>query len=105
MMETKAVPQHVVGQKTRAEPHPVGAILRYGPGPTALFQVSHVTVSEQGEIKYFGEHCMGGLYCANHRETRLASARDLQTWAQQACWRSTAASDSDELFEETFLGQ
>jgi len=68
--------------------YPVGSILRYGPGRTALFCVTHIADYGPGEgIHYFGQQCMGGLYMARDVAVREASLEDLETWVEHAGWR------------------
>jgi hypothetical protein len=84
------------------DPFPVGTIVRYATGRTAMFRVTHVTDgAEAGRVRYFGQHCMGGLYTAPHEAVAGASALDVQIWAQHTTWRSPGADDDESSGQTT----
>lgn len=65
----------------------IGDILRYSTGETALLQVIHVNPDYGGIPRYWGRHCMGGSVAAYQDDCSLASATDLETWAENIRWR------------------
>lgn len=74
-----------------------GTLLRYAASPTALFRVSHaVDLTGNGRYRYFGEHCMGGLYSAAHDLVWTAGCLDEEIWEQHLQWRIGVESDFGE---------
>ncbi len=80
---------------------PVGALLRYDSGPTALFMVTYVSRRHGGsETRYYGVHCMGGLHGAYHYDCVLAGNTSWETWASHADSRRHTKS----LFDGSIVG-
>lgn len=93
----------------RSNPDPIytiGDIVRYDSGSSALMKITHVQPDHGGSVAYYhGRQCMGGAVAAYHQACERASDEDLETWAQQANWRSEKtpaqiAAEVDEFLSE-----
>ncbi len=67
--------------------YPVGTIIRYGCGETALMRVDSISPNYggvgTGNHGYYGTHCMGGIRGILHAEAQLASTDDIETWQER----------------------
>ena len=84
ILERLAGSLRLVQQATVPQPWPIGTVLRYSAGSTALMLVEDVSENhgDPGQHRYWGRHCLGGVHGAYHDDCRLASAQDLATWAR-----------------------
>lgn len=76
--------QRAVQRASGHQPWPIGTVLRYGAGSTALMLVEEVSEHHggPGQHRYWGRQCMGGVRGAYEGDCSLASALDLATWAR-----------------------
>lgn len=65
-------------------PYPIGTLVRYSDGPTALMEISSL---HEGAYGYHGVQCMGGLIFAGHNHCTKASDADFRTWHEKEKWR------------------
>jgi NTP pyrophosphatase (non-canonical NTP hydrolase) len=68
-----------------------GQVLRYGGGPTALFRVDGIKPNHGGAVRYYGEHCLGGIEGRYESQCELASEEDIRTWEYHAVGRDNTA--------------
>jgi len=62
-----------------------GAVIRTGPGPSALLMVTEARPGHGGSAaRYWGIHCMGGYAGAYHERCEAASAADMEVWHAEA---------------------
>jgi hypothetical protein len=66
----------------------LGTILRYSSGPTALFRVDAVSPNHGGAVRYYGQHCLGGMEGRYESQCESASADDLRMWVSQEAGRN-----------------
>lgn len=65
-----------------------GAIIRHGNGETALMKVDTCEKRDDGNHRYYGFHCMGGLCGAYHFDCKTATDDDFSIWEENDNWRS-----------------
>lgn len=65
-------------------PYPIGKLVRYDDGPTALMEICSL---HENAVGYHGHHCMGGIHFAGHNSCVPATDEDFRTWHEQAKWR------------------
>lgn len=69
---------------TRRAMFKIGAVIRYGEGPTALMEVTHISQGHgSGIARYYGTQFYGGSTGAYHEDCRAANLKDLQRWANR----------------------
>lgn len=66
----------------------VGTILRYGPGPTALMEVTSHTHLHNDNVRYYGQHHFGGIVQVHSNLVTEATAEDLAIWEIEAVRRT-----------------
>lgn len=68
-------------------PYPIGEILRYSDGPTALFRVESVNHSDDpSRCRYYGTQCLGGVVGAYHKDCVPPDNNDLAMWfGRESC--------------------
>lgn len=60
---------------------PIGTLLRYDSGETALMRVTSVSVGHGGsKARYYGQQCFGGAVGAYHEQCSEATDEDRATW-------------------------
>lgn len=71
-----------IAMKLVDEAFPIGTIIRYGEGPTALMRVGTISYNHGGPgvTRYYGQQCTGGVTGAYHGDCRAASRKDIRTW-------------------------
>ena len=65
-------------------PYPIGKLVRYESGPTALMEICSL---HEGAHGYHGRQCMGGLTFAGHDQCEPASDADYKVWHENQRWR------------------
>ena len=62
-----------------------GDIIRHGQGCTALMRVDKIRLNHggPGHHRYYGKHCVGGLYACYERQASMPSLDDLKMWNEK----------------------